>query len=72
MKKTINRRVYNTETATLVKTNTVSYFGDPAGYEESLYKTAKGEFFIYGVGGSESKYPEESIEIISAEEADKF
>ncbi|MBE6753125.1 MAG: hypothetical protein E7559_02025 [Ruminococcaceae bacterium] len=72
MKLKVGRKVYNTETATLVKTNTVSYFGDPAGYEESLYKTPKGEFFIYGVGGAESKYPEEQIILVTAEEAEQF
>ena len=55
MKKTINRKVYNTDTATAVKTNTVSYFGDPAGYEETLYKTSRGDYFVYGIGGEESK-----------------
>jgi len=72
MKKTINKKVYNTDTATAVKTNTVSYFGDPAGYEETLYKTKKGDFFVYGVGGAESKYPEETIVAIAADEAENF
>ena len=72
MKKTINKKVYNTDTATVVKTNTVSYFGDPAGYEETLYKTRKGDFFVYGVGGAESKYPEPSIAVVTAEEAEQF
>lgn len=72
MKKTINKKVYNTDTATVVKTNTVSYFGDPAGYEETLYKTRKGDFFVYGVGGAESKYPEETIVAVTADEAEKF
>jgi len=72
MKKTINRRVYNTDTATAIKTNTVSYFGDPAGYEETLYKTAKGDYFVYGIGGAESKYAEETIVLVTAEEAENF
>lgn len=72
MKKTISRKVYNTETAKAVKTVAHSYFGDPAGYEETLYKTAKGDYFIYGVGGSESKYTEPDIVVISAEEAEQF
>lgn len=72
MKKTINKKVYNTDTATAIKTNTVSYFGDPAGYEETLYKTPKGGFFVYGIGGSESKYPEETIIVVTEEEAASF
>lgn len=72
MKKTINKKIYNTDTATEIKRNTVSYFGDPAGYEEVLYKTTKGAFFVYGVGGAESKYPEPEITPITAEEAEQF
>lgn len=72
MKKTINKKVYNTETATEIKTKTVSYFGDPAGYEETLYKTAKGNYFVYGVGGADSKYPEPTITVVTDEEAEQF
>ena len=72
MKKTINRKVYNTETATLVKNNAYSYFGDPAGYEETLYQTPKGDYFVYAVGGAESKYPEETIFTVTADEAKNF
>ncbi len=72
MKKSINRKVYNTETATLVKSQVYSYFGDPAGYEENLYKTARGDYFVHGIGGPESKYPEEDIIAVSDEDAAKF
>jgi len=72
MKKTINRKVYNTDTATAVKTVTYSYFGDPAGYEETLYKTSRGDYFVYGIGGAESKYAEETIIVVTAEEAENF
>ena len=47
MKKIICKREYDTETATLVKKHTVGAFGDPAGYEESLYQTPKGLYFLY-------------------------
>ncbi len=72
MKKTIARKVYNTDTATEIKRNSVSYFGDPAGYEEILYKTAKGAYFVYGVGGPESKYSEPDIFVVTEEEAANF
>ena len=72
MKKTINRKVYNTETATLIKTNNYGEFGDPAGYQETLYKTPKGDFFVYAIGGAESKYPEETIFTVTADEAENF
>jgi len=61
MKKTIGKAVYDTTTATEIKRVTHGYYGDPAGYEEVLYQTPKGSYFVYGVGGAESKYPTETI-----------
>ena len=51
MKKIISKREYDTETAQLIKKHTEGTFGDPAGYEETLYKTEKGYFFLYTNGG---------------------
>lgn len=65
MKKIIRKREYNTETATLVKKHTVGTFGDPAGYEETLYQTEDGYYFVYGCGGTESPYAEETITCIA-------
>ena len=39
MQKTIRKRLYDTDTAAVVKKNVVGQFGDPAGYEETLYQT---------------------------------
>ncbi len=64
MKKTIGKAVYDTEKATEIKRVAHSYFGDPAGYEEVLFQTEKGSYFIYGVGGADSKYPTETIKSI--------
>lgn len=61
MKKIICKKEYDTETATLVKKVTFGYFGDPAGYEESLYQTPEGLYFIYTCGGEASQYSEENI-----------
>lgn len=61
MKKIICKREYDTETATLVKKYSVGYFGDPAGYEETLYQTPEGLYFLYVCGGPESIYAEEDI-----------
>ena len=47
MKKIICKVEYDTATAELVEKRTNGYFGDPAGYEESLYKTADGKYFLY-------------------------
>lgn len=61
MKKIICKKEYDTETATLVKKYTVGYFGDPAGYEEVLFQTPGGLYFLYVHGGENSPYPTEDI-----------
>ena len=61
MKKIICKKEYDTETAELIKKHTVGFFGDPAGYEETLYKTPAGLYFLYVVGGESSPYPAEDI-----------
>lgn len=65
MKKTICKKVYDTETAELIRKYTSGSFGDAAGYEEILFKTPEGNYFVYGNGGEESPYPEEKISRIS-------
>lgn len=61
MKKIICKKEYDTETATLIKKYTVGYFGDPAGYEEVLFQTPAGLYFLYVNGGEDSTYPTEDI-----------
>lgn len=61
MQKIICKKVYDTETATLVKKYTYGYFGDPAGYEEILFQTPEGLYFLYVHGGESSPYPCEDI-----------
>ncbi|MCD8200897.1 MAG: hypothetical protein LUD47_02395 [Clostridia bacterium] len=61
MRKEINGVVYDTNAATVDKKFTCGAPGDPAGYEETLYVTGEGKFFVYTNGGYKSKYPQESI-----------
>ena len=61
MKKIICKREYDTATATLIKQHTVGFYGDPAGYEETLYQTPEGLYFLYVCGGETSPYPSEDI-----------
>ena len=61
MKKIICKREYNTETATLIKKFTSGFYGDPAGYEETLYQTPDGLYFLYINGGAASAHPTEDI-----------
>ena len=72
MKRTICKVDYDTDTAELIAKRTVGEFGDPAGYEESLYKTEGGKFFLYTFGGEQSPYAEESIKRMSADKAKEW
>ena len=72
MKKTICKVDYDTETSELLGKVTAGYIGDPAGYEESLYKTADGKFFLYTNGGEESRYTKEDIKRMSAQKAEEW
>ena len=51
--------------AELVASRAFSYYGDPAGYEERLYLTPEGFYFLYGIGGEASPYPEPAIKAVS-------
>ena len=62
MKKIICKKEYDTETATLIQKFTSGELGDPAGYEEVLFQTPEGLYFVYGAGGETSKYPTEDIQ----------
>lgn len=72
MLKVICKVTYDTDNAVLIKKNAFGAFGDPAGYEESLYKTTDGKFFLYVNGGKESPYKEENIKRMSAAKAEEF
>lgn len=61
MKEKIGEKIYDTEKATAVGHQSNGYYGDDAGFEETLYLKDKKEFFLYAVGGSESQYPAEKI-----------
>ncbi len=61
MKKIICKREYDTENATLIKKYVSGCYGDPAGYEETLYQTPTGLYFLYVCGGETSPYPAEDI-----------
>ena len=72
MQKTICKKLYDTETSSVVKKVTFGAFGDPQGYEETLYVTADGAYFLYTNGGAESKYVKEDITRKSKAAAEKW
>lgn len=72
MYRVICKKVYDTETATIVKKDTFGVYGDPTGYEETLYVTPEGFYFMYTNGGSASKYTTEKIKRVSKVRAMKM
>lgn len=72
MQKIICKKVYDTASSSIVKKVASGYYGDPAGYEETLYVTTDGSYFLYTNGGSESKYPTENITRKSKAAAEKW
>ena len=72
MKKIICKVEYDTETAELISKRTTGSFGEPAGYEETLYKTKGGLFFLYQFGGEASPFAKETIKRMSAEKAQEW
>lgn len=72
MKKVICKKEYDTENATLVKKYTVGTYGDPAGYEEILFQTEGGLYFIYTRGGETSPYPAENIQRLAKNKVNEW
>jgi len=68
MTKEFNGVYYDTKTAKIDKQFTFGKPGDPCGYEETLYITDNGNYFIYTNGGPLSKYTSENITPIAREQ----
>lgn len=60
LKKTA-KKTYDTATATVAKKVTCGVYGDPAGYEMTMYVTPEGDYFLYTYGGEASPYAKENI-----------
>ena len=56
MKRIINGKRYNTETATTVATASWGSAGDFRAFQESLYLTQRGNWFLAGEGGPLTKW----------------
>ena len=69
MKKVICKVEYDTETAEVVASYTSGEFGEATGYEEVLYVTPGGKYFLYVNGGEESPYTKEDIKRMAADKA---
>ena len=59
MKKIINKKLYDTETAKELAAWSNDYYPNDFHYaEETLYRKRTGEYFMYGEGGGLSRYAE--------------
>ena len=56
MKKVINGKRYDTDTATLMGSDSFSNSRDFRHWIEELYRKNNGEYFLYGKGGAMTKY----------------
>lgn len=56
MKRIIEKKVYDTETATKIATTSFGQSNDFKSFAETLYRTAKGNYFLQYRGGPLSKY----------------
>lgn len=61
MIKKTKTKTFDTETATLVEKSTTGVYGVPEGYEQSMYLSPEGDYFLYTNGGNTSAYPKEKI-----------
>ena len=72
MRKTINRKVFDTDKATDLGCKYFGDFGSVWGYEERMFVNKDGQHFLYGVGGPESKYGKPVIELLTQEQAEEW
>ena len=72
MVKTTRNKTYDTSSATVVKRVACGYYGDPSGYEETVYLTPEGDYFLYTNGGETSPYTTEKITGLSKPAAKKW
>jgi hypothetical protein len=56
MKKIINGKKYDTNTAKILGSAGYSHPGDFSYWQETLYRKKTGEFFVHGIGGAMSRY----------------
>jgi len=68
MKRIINGRRYDTDTAKLVGSFESGYIGDFDWKEEKLYQKTTGEFFLAGEGGARTRWSRRTIDGYSSGE----
>ena len=69
MRKKIGRKIYDTDKSKKIGINVEGSFGNPAGFEEVLYRKGKGDLFLLVSGGVQSQYSEEDVIPLSLDDA---
>ena len=73
MKATINKQSCDTEKDVKLGTKAYGEFGDPAGYEITVYQMKnKRGFYVYGQGGAASNYATPHIHQVKAPFVQQF
>lgn len=72
MIKKTKTKTYDTAKSTVVKKVTSGVYGDPAGYEMTMYKTKEGDYFLYTYGGQASAYKTEKITTFTKAKAEEW
>ncbi len=72
MRKISGKQILDTQTDAILKKTTVGSYGDPTGYEETLFLSDGGVYYIYTSGGEESPYPAASLKKISKKKAEEI
>lgn len=68
----IGKITYDTSASTIVNKKTYGNYGEDFGYEETLYVTSGGNYFLYTNGGLNSPYKKEKIKPLSKQNAQKY
>ena len=72
MRTKIGTKVYDTEKSQLIGEQVVGQYCSADGFEERLYRKAAHDYFIYGLGGSLSPYPQETLLSLSLADATEW
>ncbi len=72
MIKKTKTKTFDTATAHIVKKAVNGAYGDPAGYEVTMYVTEEGDYFLYTNGGENSPYKKEDIKSCTKKAAEEW
>lgn len=72
MRTKIGTKIYDTEKSQVIGEQIVGQYCSADGFEERLYRKSAHCYFIYGLGGSLSPYPQETLLTLSLADATEW